>query len=310
MITEIISNCSCCGLPCCLSTSAPLWKYTWTAPYGSACYQSSAPRTYNLRDIGFPYKNQDNDIVNLKDFSCFAEDGFGYRWNLGGISSGQVNTGISGEIDEEGVLVGLPTSISVYCRYGAVGTLTCSRKKIGSLDTAADVRGPFVYNFIDKLTIGSSGCIQSNSPTAYGLPFNWSLNTTYEFCNVYNITLYNNSSPMQTLFFDFYFAWYLSIPSDPFDIRIALDSGNASSASSFSVAFKQGLERGQNKRCTGEAITELDYYSGVLTNDTHDSCPTTRKFTITLTPTPVPDSNPFLNLRSWSYSIRWHVPYK
>lgn len=297
MITEIISNCSCCGLPCCSSTSAPLWKYTWTAPYGSACYQSSEPRTYNLRDIGFPYKNQDNDIVNLKDFSCFSEEGFTYRWNLKGTGSGQVNTDISGEIDEEGVLVGLPATISVYCRYGAVATLTCSRKKIGDLDTA------IVHK---NFTIGSIGCPQ-NTSVGYGSSFNWSLNTTYQFCNVYNITLYNTTS-LEALVFDFYFAWYLSIPqvSDPFDIRIALDSG------SFSVAFKRGLERGQDKKCTGEANTGLNYYSGVPTNDTHSTCPTAspKKFTITLTPTAVPDSNPFLNLRSWSYSIQWHVPYE
>lgn len=122
MLTQIISNCGCCGVPCCTSTSAPLWN-----TYKS-CYYTSTVQTYTLRELGFPYKNEDG-IVNLKDFSCILEleDGFVYKWNLYITDNGSTQD-IKGDIDGEGILMGLPTTVGLYCRYGSTLQLRCSKE--------------------------------------------------------------------------------------------------------------------------------------------------------------------------------------
>lgn len=105
MITQIISNCGCCGLPCCIKGSGRIGTVSRSCYY--ATYQD-----FTYESLGLPTTTN-----NFKN--CIKEEGFVYKWYLYLYNGGIGLPSYSGIIDEDGNLIGLPTSINLYCRYGA-----------------------------------------------------------------------------------------------------------------------------------------------------------------------------------------------
>ena len=104
MLTQIISNCGCCGLTCC-TKGGPIGTVFRNCYYGT--YQN-----FTYESLGLPTKTD-----NFKN--CIKEEGFTYKWRMTAYGNGMLSLFYTGNIDEEGNLIGLPTSINLYCRYGA-----------------------------------------------------------------------------------------------------------------------------------------------------------------------------------------------
>lgn len=105
MLTQIISNCGCCGLPCC--TTGP-------GRIGFAsrnCYYS-VNLDFTYESLGLPTKT---DRFN----NCIKEEEIVYKWKLSIYNNGIGPPSYTGNIDEEGNLIGLPATVNLYCRYGA-----------------------------------------------------------------------------------------------------------------------------------------------------------------------------------------------
>lgn len=139
MLTQIISNCGCCGVPCCTAIHNRMFpsQYNLLWSVYKSCYYSNYGAPYTLRELGFPYKTPFDNIVTLELLgivSCFQENGFKYQWTLAVSDNGALSYAF-GDINEEGVLVNLPTEVTLFCRYGSIVQIGCSREAITTTTT-------------------------------------------------------------------------------------------------------------------------------------------------------------------------------